>query len=74
MYVVHDHYQLVAVDNSYRRNGKQNCLSDWVRNCSLRSDSDNLEKTGAAVKLLVPFVAIYRVSQEECAILREGVT
>ena len=59
MYVVHDHYQLVAEDISYSDNNKHNCLSDWVRNRSLRSDSDNLEKAGAAVQHLGPFVAIY---------------
>jgi hypothetical protein len=58
VYAVHDHYQLVAVDISYRENSKQNGLSDWVRNCSLRSDSDYREKAGAAVKHLGPFEAI----------------
>jgi len=57
-YVVHDHYQLVAVDISYRENSKENFLSYWVRNRSLRSDSDNLEKAGAALKHLGPFVAV----------------
>jgi hypothetical protein len=52
MFVVRDHFQLLAAVRSYRENSKQSCLSDWVRNRSLRSDSDNLEKAGAAVKHL----------------------
>lgn len=59
MYVVHEHCQLVAAAISCRENSKQNYLSDWVRNRSLRSDSDNLEKAGGAVKHLGPFVAVY---------------
>jgi hypothetical protein len=63
MYVVHDHYQLVTVDISYRENSEQNCLSDWVinRSSSLWNDSNKkeMEKEGTAIKHLGPFVDIY---------------